>query len=70
MAIIDIDKVCCKGCNICIEICPKGVFSKSRKRNRYGINLPEVAKAGECTSCRMCEKLCPDGAIDVVAEGN
>ena len=47
MAIIDIDKVCCKGCNICIEICPKGVFSKSRKRNRYGINLPEVAKAGE-----------------------
>ena len=70
MAIIDIDKVCCKVCNICIEICPKGVFSKSTKRNRYGINLPEVAKAGECTGCRMCEKLCPDGAIDVVAEGN
>jgi 2-oxoglutarate ferredoxin oxidoreductase subunit delta len=68
MANIDIDKVCCKGCNICIEICPKGVFAKSRKRNSYGTNMPEAVNAAECIVCRMCERLCPDGAIDVVAE--
>ncbi len=68
MANIDIDKVCCKGCNICIEICPKAVFAKSRKRNSYGTNMPEAVNAEECIVCRMCERLCPDGAIDVVAE--
>ncbi len=68
MANIDIDKVCCKGCNICVEICPKGVFAKSRKRNSYGTNMPEAVNEKECIVCRMCERLCPDGAIDVVAE--
>lgn len=47
MANIDIDKVCCKGCNICIEICPKGVFAKSRKRNSYGTGMPEAVNAAE-----------------------
>ncbi len=68
MANIDIDKVCCKGCDICIEICPKKVFAKSRKRNKYGTNMPEAVNAQACVLCRMCERLCPDGAIDVVRE--
>ncbi|MCB6367648.1 4Fe-4S binding protein, partial [Intestinibacillus massiliensis] len=35
---ITIDKNCCKGCGICLAICPKGIFIKSKKRNNYGTN--------------------------------
>lgn len=65
MANVTIDKVCCKGCNICLSVCPKGIFVKSKKRNKYGTSMPDVNKPENCVVCRMCERLCPDGAIDV-----
>lgn len=69
MAKITIDEACCKGCNICLTACPKNIFVKSRKRNKYGTSMPGIDHAEECVVCRMCERLCPDGAIDVEAEG-
>ncbi|MCQ2546298.1 MAG: 4Fe-4S binding protein [Clostridia bacterium] len=70
MANITVDGTCCKGCNICLTVCPKGIFVKSRKRNTYGTNMPAVENAEACVGCRMCERLCPDGAIDVDTEGD
>ena len=40
MADITIDKACCKGCDICLSICPKIFVLK--KRNDYGTNMPEA----------------------------
>lgn len=68
MAKITIDKACCKGCNICIAACPKDIFIKSKSRNNYGTNMPEVINEELCGHCGMCERMCPDGAIDVSAE--
>ena len=65
MAQITIDKACCKGCNICLSVCPKKIFVKSKKRNNYGTAMPDVKAPEDCIECRMCERLCPDGAIDV-----
>lgn len=48
----------CKGCNICVSVCPKGVFAKTRK-------TPDVAKPEACITCRLCEISCPDYAICV-----
>lgn len=62
---IDIDKVYCKGCDICITACPKGVFSHSKIRNNYGTPMPEATNTQKCTACRLCEKMCPDGCINV-----
>lgn len=68
MTTITIDKACCKGCDICISICPKKVFTRSKNRNKYGTNMPEAANEKECVQCGMCERMCPDGAIDVTGE--
>ena len=65
MAEITIDRMCCKGCDICIAICPRKIFVRSKKRNGYGTNMPEVQNSENCSVCRMCERMCPDGAINV-----
>ncbi len=65
MADITIDKACCKGCDICLSICPKKIFVHSKKRNDYGTNMPEAVNRETCLFCGMCERLCPDGAISV-----
>ena len=70
MANITIDKVYCKGCDICLSVCAKKIFVSSKRRNNYGSNMPDVKNTGECVACRMCERLCPDGAINVEVEEN
>lgn len=69
MAVISVDKACCKGCDICLTVCPKKIYVRSKKRNSYGTNMPEIVKSESCIECRMCERLCPDGAIDVEGKG-
>lgn len=47
----------CKGCGICIDICPHQVFT-SDKDGKPIISLPE-----KCTQCALCWLHCPDLAI-------
>ena len=70
MADITVDKACCKGCNICLTVCPKKIFIKSKKRNDYGTSMPGINRPENCILCRMCERLCPDGAINVEDTGS
>ena len=57
----------CKGCELCINICPKNVLEKSTTLNR-NVQYPPTMKAdAQCTLCRMCEYVCPDFSIYVVA---
>jgi 2-oxoglutarate ferredoxin oxidoreductase subunit delta len=49
----------CKGCGICIEFCPQGVFENN------GQGRPIVANPEKCTACHWCDTHCPDLAITV-----
>jgi 2-oxoglutarate ferredoxin oxidoreductase subunit delta len=49
----------CKGCGICIEFCPQGVFEVGSQ----GRTL--VAHPQKCTACHWCDTHCPDMAITV-----
>ncbi len=49
----------CKGCGICIEFCPQGVFETD------GQGRPIVAYPEKCTACHWCDTHCPDLAITV-----
>ena len=63
---IAIDTKLCKGCHICIEMCPQKVLAKSKEVDNRGFFLPVVIDLEACTVCRICELECPDFAIKVV----
>jgi len=49
----------CKGCGICIEFCPQGVFEADEQ------GRPVIAHGERCTACHWCDTHCPDMAITV-----
>ena len=55
----------CKGCNFCIEFCPKEVLEFSEEINPKGYHFPVVRKdkVDECIHCRFCDLICPELAI-------
>lgn len=50
----------CKGCGICINMCPTQVLAPDDEGKVF------IAQPDECTSCKICELHCPDFAINVV----
>ena len=64
-ATIRINQKWCKGCYICLEVCPKKVYKKSSEISEKGFQPVLVAHPELCTLCLQCEMLCPDLAINV-----
>ncbi len=56
----------CKGCHICISVCPHEVLAKSEEVDNRGFFLPSVIDLDACKVCHLCEMHCPDFAIRVV----
>ena len=53
----------CKGCEFCVEFCPRGVLEMSKDYNTKGYHYPVVAEPENCVECDLCEVLCPDFAL-------
>jgi len=63
---IVIDDQYCKGCNLCLQVCPQKIFTRGEKRSRGGYWMPDVGKMEDCAGCLLCEMTCPDLAISVL----
>ncbi len=61
--VIYVNEKLCKGCGICIHICPRNVLKLSKKLTQKGIHIAEASNPEECIKCHLCEYLCPDFAI-------
>jgi 2-oxoglutarate ferredoxin oxidoreductase subunit delta len=61
---IIIDTERCKGCTLCITVCPHNVITLSEKSNSKGY-FPAQATNPGCTGCANCAVVCPDCAIEV-----
>jgi len=65
---IIVNETMCKGCGLCVEVCPQKVIALSPSRiNMKGYHPAEQAKEG-CTGCGICAIMCPDVVITVYRE--
>lgn len=62
---IEIDEERCKGCKLCVSVCPKGILTISKWLNEKGYMPAEVTDMSQCTGCSMCAIICPDVCITV-----
>jgi len=58
----------CKGCGICIALCPLKVLSRSDKLSSQGVYQPLLVNGNKCNGCHICQYYCPDFAIYTVTE--
>jgi len=65
MAKIIIDRERCKGCLLCVGVCPKGLIQPDKKLNRRGARPVKFEGDAECSGCAMCAIICPDCCIEV-----
>ncbi len=62
---VEIEQDECKGCGLCVALCPESVLFISDKINKQGYNPAEYKGSG-CTGCGTCFYACPEpGAITV-----
>jgi len=72
---IEIDRERCKGCGLCVAVCPKQQIEIAQDLNAKGyyparfqeeqVCDPDQRK---CTGCALCAITCPDVAIEVYRE--
>jgi 2-oxoglutarate ferredoxin oxidoreductase subunit delta len=61
----------CKGCGLCVEVCPKKVLELSSRVNTRGYFPAYQARPADCIYCAICCVMCPDVAISISeAAGN
>jgi 2-oxoglutarate ferredoxin oxidoreductase subunit delta len=58
----------CKGCNLCVELCPQQVLEVSPNTNAKGYHYPQLKESGarQCVNCEFCAMVCPEFAIYTV----
>ena len=66
MSKVAIKEELCKGCELCVNACPKGILKLAEdKINAKGYHPASVTNEKECTQCAACATMCPDVAITV-----
>jgi 2-oxoglutarate ferredoxin oxidoreductase subunit delta len=58
----------CKGCQLCLPVCPKGIIRMSEQINSMGYHPAGVEEQDKCTGCALCALMCPDMVIEVEKE--
>ncbi len=54
----------CKGCGLCVVVCPKNSIVISKKSNKNGYFPTQATNTG-CTGCAACAIICPEVVIEV-----
>jgi 2-oxoglutarate ferredoxin oxidoreductase subunit delta len=63
----NIDK--CKGCELCVVVCPKQILKiHDSDVNSMGYHPISVTDMELCIGCASCAVMCPDGVISVYTE--
>ena len=59
----------CKGCGLCVSVCPKHIIALSHEElNEKGYAPAECTDEAACIVCGFCATICPDMAIEIIEE--
>ena len=61
----EIDPNRCKGCGLCVAVCPEKILRLAQGFNRQGQHFAECFAEERCTACTSCAVICPDCAIRI-----
>lgn len=61
---VRIDQQRCKGCGLCVDVCPNECITVADVTNDNGY-LPAKVDGDGCSGCGLCTTICPDSAIEV-----
>lgn len=62
---IQVDTEQCKGCGVCVSICPVKVIELGCQVNAKGYNYVVMKEDASCIGCAGCAMVCPDSVITV-----
>ena len=66
MAKMTVNRDRCKGCGLCVDVCPKKIVLLDKSTlNAKGYHPATVSDMEQCIGCAMCALMCPDCAIMV-----
>lgn len=64
-----VDRDRCKGCALCVGVCPKHLLHMESGYNARGYRPVMLADSeGQCTGCAICAVICPDVVFSVYRE--
>ena len=67
--ILEFDRDRCKGCELCISVCPKQILAlDTAATNKKGYYPAALTDADSCIACASCARICPDSVITIYKE--
>lgn len=69
MVNLTINKELCKGCGLCVRVCPKKILKISDSAiNKAGYHPVNMEDIDSCVACASCALTCPDICIEIEKE--
>ncbi len=66
MSKVTFDTERCKGCGLCVTVCPKQIITLAKETiNAKGYHPAEITDKEKCIACAFCATMCPDTVITV-----
>lgn len=62
---IIIDEEICKGCGLCVSVCPRRTMGLADRINARGFHPAAPISLDKCTGCAQCAIMCPDACITI-----